>query len=77
MLYIGMYGLKEYGILAVLVRNSVSIFDILATNRVWCLQPTPALGMFFRPGLDAVLVFHMCRIKFEFRSTQITLDRLN
>lgn len=60
MLYIGMYGQREYGILAVLVRNGVSMFDILATNKVWCLQPTPALGMFFRPGLDAVLVSFTC-----------------
>ena len=29
----------------------------------------------FRPGSDAVL--HMSRIEFEFRPTQINLDRLN
>ena len=48
---------------------------LIITVKFICQQKVISLSGTLRPGSDAVL--HMSRIEFEFRSTQINLDRLN
>ena len=57
---IGMCGAKGYGILAILVRNRVSILTIFVRNRVWFVHSSLELGMFLE---DARLVLHHYAIR--------------
>ena len=55
------------------IQNFYNCF-LLATNSSPMIALWHKFG-FLRPGSDALL--HMSRVEFEFRSTQINLDRLN
>ena len=54
--YIGVSRPKEYGFLAVLVRNRVLILAILGSNRVWFLHPSLDLGLFFRRSYFFIII---------------------
>ena len=50
-----MCGLKGYGFSAVLVLIRVSILAILVLNRVWFLNSSNELGMFFRGSYSFII----------------------